>query len=411
MAEINAIDEKITSFAELLEKSVSAGTLKSVTFHSPTSGDKLKAKGVIKNIGGETVLQLETSLTEGRVSQENVKISEICSAVARYFGTYKKADLTDAGGTASLMISKKGAVTLLKKGKIGEGQGKTEKSAAVSENDSPANNSPENNRDKNRLLTGGENFLIALGVSDKNGRVHDKKQSKFRQICRFSEYIVEAEKKLKKDGVLTVCDLCCGKSYLSFAAYHVLTAICGREVRMTCVDLKQSVMDYCAGIAEQCGMRGMQFLCMNIHDFVPENAPDLVISLHACDVATDIVLDFAAKYRADAILSTPCCHHQMFNEMDCPTLDFIAERSILKQKLCTAATDALRLLKLEAEGYKTDATELIDPEDTPKNVMLRAYKRKNWNPESHEAEEKLARYRSTYAFLYGKEPVGEIYVK
>lgn len=395
MAEIS-VNEKIISFAECLENSVSCGTLKSVTFHSPANGDFLKAKGVVKKIGGETVLQIETSLTEGRVSQENIKISDIRSATLRYLEIYKKADLTDTGLTVSLMMSKKGAVTLLKK-KIGDGK------VTITEKSS------ENNREKKHLLTGKESFLIALGVSDKNGRVHDKKQSKFRQICRFSEYIVEAEKKLKRSGAITVCDLCCGKSYLSFAAYHVLTEICGREVRMFCVDLKQSVMDYCTGIANECGMEGMQFLCMNINDFVPPETPDLVISLHACDIATDIVLDFAAKYRADAILSTPCCHHQMFNEMNCQTLDFIADISILKQKLCTAATDALRLLKLEAEGYKTDATELIDPEDTPKNVMLRAYRRKNWNSASKDAENKREKFKSTYEFLYGKEFSGDIF--
>ena len=120
---------------------------------------------------------------------------------------------------------------------------------------------------------------------------------------------------------------------------------------MVCVDLKQSVMDFCTEIASKCGMNGMKFLCMNIDDYIPERNPDLVISLHACDIATDIVLGFAARHRADAVLSTPCCHHQMFAEMDCPALDFISERSILKQKMAAAATDALRLLKLEAEGY------------------------------------------------------------
>lgn len=389
-------NEKITKFADLAEKSARAGSLLSVTFHSPSAGDLLKAKGTLKKIGGEDVLQIETSLTEGRVSQENVKLADIRSTAERYFDTYKKSDLADRGGNASLMISKKGAVTLLTKGKIGE----------VSLSPDKKNASDGNDREKKRLLTGAENFLKALGVSDENGRVHDKKQSKFRQISRFSEYIVEAEKKLNRSGEIYVCDLCCGKSYLSFAAYHVLTEICGRDVRMTCVDLKQSVMDYCSDIAKKCGMNEMEFICMNIGDFVPMRTPDLVISLHACDIATDIVLNFASKYRADVILSTPCCHHRMNNEMNSPTLDFIAERSILKQKLCTAATDALRLLKLEAEGYKTDATELIDPEDTPKNVMLRAHKRKNFDPSSDDAKQKKLRYDAAFAFLYGKEPDG-----
>lgn len=382
-------NEKLAAFLALVQKSAVSGGLRSVVFHSPASGDCQKEKGSLKRIGGTPVLQMERFLTEGRVTQENVTPAAAASVLRDRFETFRKADLTDVGGTASVMISKKGAVTLLKKGTIGETSMET---------------AAGNDREKKRLLTGEEPFLAALGVSDGRGRVHDKKQSKFRQICRFSEYIVEAEKKLEKNRPLYVCDLCCGKSYLSFAAYHVLTEICGRRVTMACVDLKQSVMDYCAGIAEQTGMTGMTFICQNVNDFVPEEKPDLVISLHACDTATDAVLDFAAKYRADVILATPCCHHQMMHEMDCPTLDFIASRPILKQKLCSAATDALRLLKLEAQGYRTDATELIDPEDTPKNVMLRAVRRRDFHPDSSETAEKIRQYRDTYAFLYGKGP-------
>ena len=384
-------NEKIVSFSTFVKTSAEAGTLLNVVFHSPSGGDVLKSKGTLRSIRGASVLQIETSLTEGRVTQKNLPLDSLPAELPAYFDTFSKADLNDASGSVSLMISKKGAVSLVKKGRIGEG-----KAAVVLQQ--------SNDREKKHLLDGSEPFLYALGVSDENGRVHDKRQSKFRQICRFAEYIADAEKKLKKDGALYVCDLCCGKSYLSFAAYHVLTEICGREVKMACVDLKESVMDYCSGIAKQVSMDGMRFYTMDINDFVPEEKPDLVISLHACDTATDIVLDFAARYRADVILSTPCCHHQMNREMDCPTLDFIGSRPILRQKLCDAATDALRLLKLESEGYKTDATELIDPEETPKNVMLRAVRNKKFDPSSDDAQAKLSEYRETYRFMYGKYP-------
>lgn len=384
-------DEKISMFAALAEKSAAGGTLLNIVFHSPRTGDALKAKGTLRDIGGEVVLQIETALSEGRVRQKNLRTGEIVGVVEKHFDNFSRADLNDTSGSASLMISKKGTVTLLKKGKIGEGA--DSKSHAV-----------PNDREKKHLLDGSEPFLISLGISDENGRVHDKKQSKFRQICRFAEYIADAEKKLAQDGALYVCDLCCGKSYLSFAAYHVLTEICGREVVMSCVDLKQSVIDYCADIAARAHMDGMRFVCMDINSFIPERKPDLVISLHACDTATDAVLNFASRHRADVILSTPCCHHQMNRELDCPALDFIGSRPILRQKLCDAATDALRLLKLESEGYKTDATELIDPEDTPKNVMLRAVRMRNFSPDSVQGEEKRKRYLETYKFLYGKEP-------
>ncbi|MBO5128195.1 MAG: methyltransferase, partial [Clostridia bacterium] len=226
-------NEKLAAFAGLTEKSLISGGLVNVVFHSPASGDALKAKGTPKTIAGKTVLQIETSLTEGRVTHENLTEGEIASALPKQFETFRKADLTDKNGTASVMISKKGAVTLLEKGKIGTA---VEKPAADSGND----------REKSRLLSGNEEFLKALDVADKNGRIHDKKQAKFRQICRFSEYIAEAAAKLNPEGELYVCDLCCGKSYLSFAAYHVLTAVLGRQVKMSCVDLKKSVIDYCA---------------------------------------------------------------------------------------------------------------------------------------------------------------------
>ncbi|MBQ7312247.1 MAG: SAM-dependent methyltransferase [Clostridia bacterium] len=384
-------NEKLAAFAGLTEKSLISGGLVNVVFHSPASGDALKAKGTPKTIAGKTVLQIETSLTEGRVTHENLTEGEIVSALPKQFETFRKADLTDKNGTASVMISKKGAVTLLEKGKIGTA---VEKTAADSGND----------REKSRLLSGNEEFLKALDVADKNGRIHDKKQAKFRQICRFSEYIAEAAAKLNPEGELYVCDLCCGKSYLSFAAYHVLTAVLGRQVKMSCVDLKKSVIDYCADIAKKSGMDGMEFVCGDINEFEPLRKPDLVISLHACDIATDIVLNFAVRHHAEAILSTPCCHHQMNREMNCPTLDFIAERPVLRQKLADAATDALRLLMLDAAGYRTDATEFIDPEDTPKNIMLRAHRRKNWRDDSREAVEKRERYRAAYFFMYGKYP-------
>ncbi len=385
-------NEKRRAFAELVKKSLRSGGLVNVVFHSPVAGDVLKAKGTPKTIAGKTVLQVEMSLTEGRVTHENLDEANLVPAVDTYFETFRKADLTDKNGTASVMISKKGAVTLLEKGKIG-----TEAISKPTEDHG-------NDREKARLLTGKEDFLKALGVSDASGRIHDKKQAKFRQICRFSEYIAEAAGKLKPDGELYVCDLCCGKSYLSFAAYHVLTAVLGRQVKMSCVDLKKSVIDYCADIAKTSGMDGMEFLCGDINEFEPLRTPDLVISLHACDIATDIVLNFAVRHHADAILSTPCCHHQMNREMDCPTLAFIAERPVLRQKLADAATDALRLLMLDAAGYKTDATEFIDPEDTPKNIMLRANRRKNWREDSKEAVEKRERYRAAYFFMYGKYP-------
>ena len=387
------MDEKIAAFAEICQKCAQNGGITTLTLYDSAEENLLKARGKCRIIGGVKVLQVERQWSEGRVTHENIPADEIAQILPRSIPTqFRKADLATGYGTASLLCSQKGKVTLLTKGSIRSGgedlQVQTE----------------GNDRDKNRLLTGTEPFLQALDISDKNGRVHDKRQPKFRQICRFTEYIRDAAEKLPGTGRIYVADLCCGKSYLSFAVYHYLTAVLHREVAMDCVDRKASVMKECAEIAEKLGYTGMHFTCGDIFDYVPEQRPHMVISLHACDTATDAVLEVAMKTRARIILSTPCCHHDMNRRLDCPTLAFIAERPMLRQKFCDAATDALRLLRLDATGYKTDATELIDPEDTPKNILLRGFLRPKFDRNSLEAVEKWERYRAAYSFLYNTEP-------
>ena len=391
---LDSIQTKTDSFAALTEKSAAAGTLTGIFLYQPTEKNLLKAKGTLRKGKEGVYLQLERFWTEGRVTHENIPLTEIAKTLPAYFETqFRKADLNDKNGSASLMISTKGKVTLLTRGKIGE---TTEENvpAALHGND----------RRKKHLLNGTEPFLQALEIADKNGRIHDKRQAKFRQICRFTEYIRDAVSELPKTGVLHVADLCCGKSYLSFAVYHYLTAVCGREVNMVCVDLKESVIEECAAIAKKIGYDGMHFICGNIFEYKPENPPAMVISLHACDTATDAVLEVAMREKAKVILSTPCCHHDMNKRLNCSAVDFIGERPMLRQKFCDAATDALRLLRLDAMGYKTDATELIDPEETPKNILLRGYLKPHFSRDSKEAAEKWERYRSTYMFLYGEEP-------
>ncbi len=382
-------------FAVFVARACETGRLRSLTLYKAADKTLSKAKGSIKKVGGEACLQLERFWAEGRLTHENLPFDKIEEVLPGYLGTaFRQADLTTENGSASLMISQKGKVTLLVKGELKTPDAMTATDVVAA----------DNNRTKKRLLTGEEDFLRYLGVSDEMGRVHDKRQAKFRQICRFTEYIKEAADTLPKEGTLYVADLCCGKSYLSFAAYYTLTAILGRSVDMTCVDLKQSVMDECSAIAAGLHYDGMHFLCQNIFDYRPETAPHLVISLHACDTATDAVLEVAMTCGALTVLSTPCCHHEMNRKLNCPAVDFIGERPLLRQKFCDAATDALRLLRLEAMGYRTDATELIDPEDTPKNILLRAWKKKNWDRNATEAAQKWERYRDTYRFLYGTEP-------
>lgn len=377
--------DQISGFAKLCAAAASAQTMKSITLAVPRQkSDIVRIKYTQKLIGNRKIVQAEYSCTEGRLRHVNMEPDGVYDSVLKELPDFDRAELYSSGGSASFMRSKKGRETLIKKGSAGSGE-----KVSVS----------GNNREKNHILSGGEPFLTRLGISDKSGRVHDKMQPKFRQINRFLENIRDVYRKLPPEGVLYVADLCCGKSYLSFAAYYFLTNIMGRDCVMDCVDLKKSVIDDCAAIAADCRFDGMNFFVSDISAYVPFHPVHITVSLHACDTATDIVLDRAAALGSRVILSTPCCHRQLSHLLDCPELSFIADNSILKQKFCDAATDALRILRLKAMGYDAIAMELIDPEDTPKNVLIRAIKADRLDYGGI----KLEKYRKAFSYLTGKE--------
>lgn len=372
--------DKITRFCSEIANGMERENLKNLTFSSFPACEIQKVRGTLKRISGAVVLQLEYFLSEGRVRHENVSADALEDAVLRVLNEgAKNVQLVSTDVTATLLVSKKGAVNLSVK-----------KNRSAAERLSFVN---ENNREKSRIFDGSERFLTELGVSDKEGRVHDKKQSKFRQINRFAEQVRDILKYLPSSGTLHVYDLCCGKSYLSFAVYDYLTRKVHRDVKMICADLKASVMESCKEVAKKLGYTGMEFICADVNTLEAKFEPDLVISLHACDTATDMVLDFAVRNGAKVILSTPCCQHEMFNIMSSPELDFISKYSILKQKIASAATDALRLAKLESEGYKTDAM-------TPKNVLLRGIKTGR-GKDDEKSKRARAAYERSYKFMTG----------
>ncbi|MBO4979511.1 MAG: SAM-dependent methyltransferase [Clostridia bacterium] len=353
--------------------------------------DKTVQKTVLtpRVIGGKLMLQAESFLTDNKAVHQNIAPDDTATLEA-LLSSYLQINLLTTAGDCELKRSKSGTETLLgaKPLLTKLSSGETEKLAARG-----------NNNEKTHILSGAEPFLKLLGVSDANGRVLDRKRSKFRQINRFLEHIRDVLPELDGDGALHVADLCCGKSYLSFAAYHYFSVILGRPTEMYCVDLKRDVIEYCADAAEMLGFTGLHFLCADITDFTPPTLPSLVISLHACDTATDVVLAKAMEWKAKVILSTPCCHHELNHTINCAPLAFVTEHSMLRQKLCDAATDALRLKLLEANGYSVCALELIDPEETPKNVLLRALRKKP----SPQAEAKARReYEAARAFLLGQ---------
>lgn len=394
-------NEKLIKISSLILLSAEKGLLKKAILSKPL--DKAIQKTVLtkRQISKKDALQAETFHKDNKATHQNIFLDGLLAeALCELLANYNQINLLTTVGECELRTSSSGKVALLNDKKLERALGTANEQSAVEV--------LSNDREKKRILDGSEPFLKLLGVSDENGRVLDKKQSKFKQINRFLEIIRDCEDKLPSKSI-RICDLCCGKSYLSFAAYHYFSSVRKMEVSMTGVDLKPDVISDCAKIANELGFDGLEFICGDINDYTPDKAPSLVISLHACDIATDIVLTKAAEWKTDVILSTPCCHHELNHSISCPELEFITKHSMLRQKLCDAATDALRLLRLEAQGYTTTTIELIDPNETPKNVMLRAIKRKSFDENSKEAIAAKESYLNAKKFLCGENSVSKFH--
>ena len=389
------MNETYQKIVELISLAAEKGVLKKAVFSKSEEKSHVKCNITLRLVGGKTVLQAETLCADNKALHENIALDDI-TRLGEIAFPWAQINLLTTLGDCELRSSKKGKVTLLGGDKL---------LRALAQGGALRAKIESNNREKNYILSGNEPFLKLLDVSDENGRVRDKRQSKFRQINRFLELIRDCIGHLPSEGTLRICDLCCGKSYLSFAAYHYFSVVLGRDVKMTGVDLKPDVVAYCNEVAKKLGFDGLEFLHGDVNKYECDEHVHLVISLHACDIATDFVLNKATEWQADVILSTPCCHHEMNHTINCEALSFISKHSMLRQKLCDAATDALRLARLESCGYSVSALELIDPEETPKNIMLRAIKRKGFDPTSPEAKRLQEEYLAAKAFLVGDKKV------
>lgn len=232
------------------------------------------------------------------------------------------------------------------------------------------------NRKKQYLLEDGVPypFLVRLGVQSPDGKVKKQKYDKFRQINRFIEFINDALEHLPKDRTVRILDFGSGKSYLTFALYHYLRIEKGLDLRVTGLDLKKEVIEECQRIAEDLNYEQLEFLVGDINDYNEESAVDMVVTLHACDVATDMALARAVKWNAKVILSVPCCQHELNSQIEAPELSILLQHGLIKERFSALATDSIRAELLSLVGYETQLMEFIDIEHTPKNILIRAYK-------------------------------------
>ncbi len=377
------------NIVRLILDSAEKSVLKKVVFSKSSDNTLLRAVCTVRALKGVTVLQTELFHSDNKATHKNTALTD-SSAILKVVENFMQINVILSTGECEYRRSKSGNDTIVGYQKLIN---------SLSDKELPKIAPSGNNKEKEYILNGNEPFLVLLGISDKNGRVFDKKRAKFRQINRFLELIRDIETHLPTDGTLRICDLCCGKSYLSFAVYHYFTELKKQNVNMTGVDLKSDVIQYCSSVAKQLSFTNLEFLCGDINKYQTEITPHLVISLHACDTATDAVLEKAIEWNTPVILSTPCCHHELNHTLNCPELSFISEHSMLRQKFCDAATDALRLKLLQSHGYSTDALELIDPDETPKNIMLRAILKNNFDKNSRKAKAIRNEYEQAKFFL------------
>ena len=305
------------------------------------------------------VFQLE-AFQNNQAFHENLSVEEATEKVQEYMEQFKQLQIMTKKTNYTVLVSKKGKVTVQKKAVKGE----------VKEVDL------SHNRSKKYILEEGIKvpFLYDLGVQTEDGKIVKSRFDKFRQINRFLEFIEDILPQLSKDKEVTILDFGCGKSYLTFAMYYYLHELKGYDIRIIGLDLKKDVIHFCNRLSEKYGYEKLQFLEGNISDYTGVEEVDMVVTLHACDTATDFALAKAVGWNAKVILSVPCCQHELNRQIQSDVLAPILKYGLIKERMAALITDALRAEYLEGEGYDAQILEFIDMEHTPKNILIRAVK-------------------------------------
>ncbi|MCQ2491498.1 MAG: SAM-dependent methyltransferase [Lachnospiraceae bacterium] len=347
----------MSEYLELLEKHLNID-LVSVTISNPRkAGEVIKVKIRPVVLRDELVFQSE-SFTKKQVFHKNLSKEELLEAMLEYKEEYKQIVILTKKMTIHILISKKGKMTIKKKN-IG-GKQKT----------------LSHNRKKRYVLEEGMKvpFLIDLGVMTQEGKIVRTRYDKFRQINRYLEFVEDILPNLPKNKEVTIIDFGCGKSYLTFAMYYYLKELKNFDVRIIGLDLKEDVIEHCNELRTKYGYDKLDFYIGDIENYEGVDEVDMVVTLHACDTATDFALEKAVRWGAKVILSVPCCQHELNGQMHNENLSPIMSYGLLKERMAALATDGLRAKLLEMEGYKTQILEFIDMEHTPKNILIRAVK-------------------------------------
>ncbi len=296
--------------------------------------------------------------TEKQVFHENLLKEEALEKILFYMQEFKQLELAHCGMRLNVLVSKKGKMTLKKK---------------MIQNACEAKKDLSHNRKKQYLLEPGVvvPFLQDLGVQTTDGKIVHSKYDKFKQINRFLEFIEDIEHQLPKDREAVIIDFGCGKSYLTFAMYYYLHELKKHDVRMIGLDLKEDVIKHCNELRDRYGYEKLDFFIGDIADYEGVSEVDMVVTLHACDTATDFALAKAVKWGAKIILSVPCCQHELNRQIDCEALSSLFQYGLIQERTAALFTDAIRAEILKDYGYQVQILEFIDMEHTPKNILIR----------------------------------------
>lgn len=351
---MNTLSDSGNDKKSIIEEITAAGPYKVVL--SQAEGSYKKTVISDRMIGGKRMYQIER-FTEKQAFHENIHYEELAVRLNELFGTeYKQMNAFSTSLDISAKISKKGKI-LVKRSKS-----QIDKIEV-----------PSNNRRKKYLLPEGTVIppLYDMGIFTGDGKIVRSMYDKYKQINRFIEMIDDV---IGNEKSLHIIDFGCGKSYLTFIVYYYLTEIKGMDVKITGLDLKEEVIRKCNHVAEKYGYRNLKFLLGDINGYRTDEKVDMVITLHACDTATDYALYNAICWNAKYILSVPCCQHEVNKEIDCDELMPLMKYGIIKQRTAELVTDSLRAELLEYSGYKTQLLEFIDIAHSPKNLLIRAVK-------------------------------------
>ena len=339
-------------------------TLREIIISNPKETDdikKIKIRPV--RLKGELLFQVE-EFKGKQVFHQNLSLDDAISYCSTQSENYfKQTQIMTTLESITILISKKGKVTI-----------KRQKTSNRSNKNTSQELSLEHNRSKQYILKEGipVPFLIELGVMNADGSIVRQRYDKFKQINRFLEFIQDILPKLPKNKDLTIIDFGCGKSYLTFAMYYYLKELNNYSIRIIGLDLKDDVINHCNELSKRYGYDGLTFLHGDIADFTGVDSVDMVVTLHACDTATDYALYKAINWNAKVILSVPCCQHELNKQIKNETLAPIFSYGLIKERMASLMTDGLRGKILELVGYKTQLLEFIDMEHTPKNILIRA---------------------------------------